>query len=73
VAYLQADRRPGQRLIIRAFYNKLSTSIRDARTGYAANITNSRDTKHFQKHIRTQLSGPGELHRSEIVGTVVSI
>ncbi|KAH0811604.1 hypothetical protein GEV33_011188 [Tenebrio molitor] len=50
--------RLGQRLIIRAFSNKLSTSIREARTGYEPNIANSRDTKHFHKHIRTQLSGP---------------
>jgi hypothetical protein len=42
----------------RAFSNKLSTTIKEARTGYEASIANSRDTKHFHKHIRTQLSGP---------------
>ncbi|KAJ3638855.1 hypothetical protein MTP99_002187 [Tenebrio molitor] len=29
-----------------------------ARTRYEASIANSKDTKHFHKHIRTQLSGP---------------
>jgi hypothetical protein len=42
----------------RAFSNKLSTTIKKARTRYEASIANSRDTKHFHKHIRTQLSGP---------------
>jgi hypothetical protein len=42
----------------RAFSNKLSTTIKEARTRYEASIANSKDTKHFHKHIRTQLSGP---------------
>jgi hypothetical protein len=55
----------------RAFSNKLSTTIKEARTGYEASTANSRDTKHFHKHIRTQLSGPvGTPQVRDITGSV---
>jgi hypothetical protein len=51
----------------RAFSNKLSTTIKEARTGYEASIANSRDTK----HIGTQLSGPvGTPQVRDITGSV---
>jgi hypothetical protein len=55
----------------RAFSNKLSTTIKEARTRYEASIANSKDTKHFHKHIRTQLSGPvGTPQVRDITGSV---
>jgi hypothetical protein len=55
----------------RAFSNKLYTTIKEARTRYEASIANSRDTKHFHKHIRTQLSGPvGTPQVRDITGSV---
>jgi hypothetical protein len=55
----------------RAFSNKLSTTIKEARTRYEASIANSKDTKHFHKHIRTQLSGPvGTSQVRDITGSV---
>ncbi|KAJ3639011.1 hypothetical protein MTP99_002338 [Tenebrio molitor] len=42
-----------------------------ARTRYEASIANSKDTKHFHKHIRTQLSGPvGTPQVRDITGSV---
>ncbi|KAJ3651651.1 hypothetical protein Zmor_017676 [Zophobas morio] len=60
-ALWRAYKRSGSNVVYRihrAFSNKLSSDIREARCVYEKNIAEAKDAKRLYKYIRTKLSGP---------------